>query len=581
MPKKQEQENKKIDVEMMRHSLSHVLAFAVQELYPKVKFGIGPAIDNGFYYDFDFGKTKISDDNLPKIEKKMKEIIKQGLEFKKKNIAKTEALKLFKDQEYKTELIKTKVTGKTVSTYQLGDFIDVCIGPHIASTRDLDIKSFKLDKLAGAYWLGDEKNKMLTRIYGLAFKTWKELNSFQEQREEAEKRDHRKLGARLDLFTFHDEGPGFPFWHNNGLILKEELINYWRTEHKKADYSEVSTPIMLKQDLWHTSKHMQTYKDNMYFSEIDKEKYAIKPMNCPGDLLLYKEKPHSYKELPMRVGELGLVHRHELSGTLHGLFRVRAFTQDDAHIFCTKEQVKDELKGVLNLTLKFYKAFGFKNFHMELSTRPEKYTGDLKMWSLAEKILEETLKEMKLPYQINPGDGAFYGPKIDSHLQDSIGRTWQCGNGQLEFAQPENFKLEYINEKGTTERPVMLHRTIYGSIERFMGILIEHYAGALPLWLSPIQAQVIPVGADHKEYAQKIAEELKDNNIRAEARLDDETVGKKIREGEIQKIPYLLVVGDKEIKAKTVAVRSHNEDLGTMPLNKFTDRAKMEIKNKN
>ncbi len=577
----------KIDAEMMRHSLSHVLALAVQELYPKVKFGIGPAIDNGFYYDFDFGKTKISDDDLPKIEKKMKQLIKQNLEFKKKNMAKPKAFKLFKDQKYKLELIKTKATGKTASVYELQreggppvTFVDVCKGPHITSTKDLDIKAFKLDKLAGAYWLGDEKNTMLTRIYGLAFETKEELNTFIKQREEAEKRDHRKLGARLDLFTFHDEGPGSPFWHNNGLILKEELINYWRTEHRKAGYSEVSTPIMLKEDLWYTSKHMQTYKDNMYFSVIDKERYAIKPMNCPGDLLLYKERPHSYKELPMRVGELGLVHRHELSGTLHGLFRVRAFTQDDAHIFCTQEQVKDELKNVLNLTLKFYKIFGFKDFHMELSTRPEKYTGDLKMWDLAEKILEDTLKEMKLPYQINPGDGAFYGPKIDSHLQDSIGRTWQCGTVQLDFAQPENFKLEYIDEKGGKQRPVMLHRTIYGSIERFMGILIEHYAGALPLWLSPIQAQIIPVGANHKKYAEKIAEELKANNIRAEARLDDETVGKKIREGEVQKIPYLIVVGDKEIKANNIAVRSHNKDLGVMTLNKFVNKAKMEIEKK-
>lgn len=573
-------------IETIRHSFSHILASAVQELYSKVKFGIGPAIENGFYYDFDFGKTKVSDDDLPKIEKKMRQLLKKNLKFASSKVSKAEAKKLFKTQPYKLELIKDLPT-KTASIYQTwGEggprptFVDLCKGPHIKTTAELNPKAFKLTKLAGAYWKGDEKNKMLTRIYGLAFENRKELNSFQKQLIEAEKRDHRKLGAKLDLFSFHDEAPGMVFWHDKGLILREELIRYWRQEHRKAGYEEVSTPTILKENLWHTSRHMQTYKENMYFSKIDDQLHIIKPMNCPGDLLIYKERPHSYKELPMRVGEMGLVHRHELSGTLHGLFRVRAFTQDDAHIFCTKKQVKEELKAVLNLTLKFYKAFGFKDFHMELSTRPKKYTGSLKMWDLAEKTLEEVLKEMELPYQINPGDGAFYGPKIDTHLRDSIGRTWQCGTLQLDFAQPENFQLEYIDEKGKKQRPVMLHRTIYGSLERFIGVLIEHYAGALPLWLSPIQVWVIPVGADHRKYAEQIASKLKESNIRVEAKTESETVGKKIREGKIQKIPYLLVVGDKEIKVKTVAVNSRNKGVEVIKLDSFIKQVKMEIINK-
>ncbi|MEK7482637.1 MAG: threonine--tRNA ligase, partial [Patescibacteria group bacterium] len=421
-----------------------------------------------------------------------------------------------------------------------------------------------------AYWKGDEKNTMLTRVYGLAFSNEKELQDYLHMMEEAEKRDHRKLGAKLDLFSFHEEAPGMAFWHDKGLFLRNKLIEYWRAEHKTAGYEEVSTPILLKEELWHTSRHMQTYKENMYFSEIDKGRQIIKPMNCPGGLLIYKERPRSYKELPMRVGELGLVHRHELAGTLHGLFRVRAFTQDDAHIYCRPEQVEDELKKVLKLSLKFYKAFGFRDFHMELSTRPEKYTGELKSWNLAEKILEKTLKAMKLPYKINSGDGAFYGPKIDTHLKDSIGRTWQCGTLQLDFAHPENFQLEYIDEKGKPQRPVMLHRTIYGSLERFIGILIEHYAGALPLWLSPIQCWVVPVGSKHSRYAKEIAKDLAKADIRVEAKTDAQTVGKKIREGEMQKVPYLLIVGDKELKAKSVSVRERGKgDIGKMKLGKF------------
>lgn len=552
------QEKDKIDT--IRHSLAHIMALAVQELYPKVKFGIGPAIENGFYYDFDL-PSPLSPDDLPKIEKRMKELIKKDLPFARQMIAHSEVKAIFKQQPYKLELIeelKKQVKPSDskmfqVSCFKFQDFIDLCKGPHIKSTKEINPNAFKLTKIAGAYWRGDEKNPMLTRIYGLAFETKQELENYLEQQEQAEKRDHRKLGQKLDLFSFHEQGPGFVFWHPKGLFLRNKLIEYWREEHQKAGYQEISTPFMLKQDLWQTSKHMQTYKENMYFSQIDKEKYVIKPMNCPGGLLIYKEKPHSYKELPMRVAELGLVHRHELAGVLHGLFRVRAFTQDDAHIYCTKEQIEDELKKVIKLTQKIYQKFGFKKWHLELSTRPKKYTGDLKMWSLAEKILEKVLRDLKLDYKINPGSGAFYGPKIDSHLQDAIGRTWQCGTVQLDFAQPENFKLEYIDQDNKKQRPVMIHRTIYGSLERFVGVLLEHYAGALPFWLSPEQIWILPISKKHKKYAKQIFENLK--NFRVKIIDSNETLGKKIREAELQKIPYMIIIGDKEVKNKTINVR--------------------------
>jgi len=549
MSKTQDKNNQ---LNKIRHSLAHVMALIVQELYPKVKFGIGPSIENGFYYDFD--NLKISDSDLKKIENKMRELIKSNLKFEKKIISKIEAKKLFKNQKYKLELIKDL---DKIIIYKLGNFIDLCAGPHIKSTKEICPNAFKLTKIAGAYWRGDEKNPMLTRIYGLAFETKKEFQDYLIQQEEAKKRDHRQLGQKLDLFSFHDQGPGFVFWHPKGLFLKDKLIEYWRQEHQKAGYQEISTPFMLKQDLWQTSKHMQTYKENMYFSEIDKEKYVIKPMNCPGGLLIYKEKPHSYKELPMRIAELGLVHRHELAGVLHGLFRVRAFVQDDAHIYCSQGQIEDELKKVIKLTQKIYQKFGFKKWHLELSTRPEKYTGDLKMWNLAEKILENVLKDLNMDYKINPGDGAFYGPKIDSHLEDAIGRTWQCGTVQLDFSQPENFKLEYIDEQGKKQRPVMIHRTIYGSLERFIGVLLEHYAGALPFWLSPEQIWIIPISQKHKKYASKILENLQD--FRTKIKDANETVSKKIRDGEMQKIPYLLIVGDKEIKNKTINIRERGK----------------------
>jgi len=571
-------------IEIKRHSLSHVLAQAVKKLYPKAKLGIGPAIDDGFYYDFD--NLKLSPEDLPKIQKEMKKIISRGEKFEKYEVTKAEATKVLKGEPYKLELIK-HLKGKKVCFYRnVGSkddetFSDMCAGPHVKSTKELGFDSFKLSRLAGAYWRGDEKNKMLTRIYGVAMESKTELSKYLEMLEEAEKRDHRKIGLQQDLFSFHHEGPGFPFWHDKGLIIWEELVKYWRGEHRKAGYEEVSTPIMLKQDLWQTSKHMQTYKENMYFSEVDKEKYAIKPMNCPGDLLIYKERPHSYREFPLRVGELGLVHRHEMAGVLHGLFRVRSFTQDDAHIFCTKEQVEEELKGVLKLTLQFYKAFGFKDFHMELSTRPEKYTGDIKMWDLAEKILEKVLRDMKLDYKINSGDGAFYGPKIDSHLRDAIGRTWQCGTLQLDFAQPENFRLEYIDKDGKKKRPVMLHRTIYGSLERFIGILIEHYAGALPVWLSPVQISIIPVGADHKKFSCELADEFLSENFRVEVDDVNETVGNKIRKAEKMRIPYMLVIGDKEIGSSDLHVRFRGEDkVRKMGKEKFVESVRKEIEEK-
>lgn len=620
-------------IEKIRHSLAHIMAAAVSQLYPGVKFGIGPAIANGFYYDFDFSnvilkavrpegsltnarnnsagrpaasreilrstqndKTKITPEDLPKIEEKMQRLIKQSLEFKKKEIPKKEAAALFKDQLYKLELVKElsptltlplDYKRKGITIYQSGNFIDLCAGPHIKSTKEINPKAFKLTKIAGAYWRGDEKNPMLTRIYGAAFETEKELKDYLRQVEEAGKRDHRKLGLKLDLFSFHDEAPGMAFWHPKGLFIYNQLIKYWRQEHKKAGYQEVATPILLKEYLWQTSGHMETYKENMYFSKIDEQKHVIKPMNCPGGLLLYKEKPHSYRELPLRVAELGLVHRHEMAGVLHGLFRVRSFTQDDAHIYCTKEQVESEIKEVIDLTLKIYKTFGFDQIHLELSTRPKKYVGALKMWNLAEKILEKVLKDLKLDFQINPGDGAFYGPKIDFHLADSIGRTWQCGTCQLDFAQPENFELEYIDRKGRPQRPVMIHRTIYGSLERFIGILIEHYEGALPLWLAPEQIWVMSIGKAHQKYAREIVKKISVGTGRrpvpTHVKLIDsnETIGKKIRESQIQKIPYVLVVGDKEIKSKTVAVRHLSRGgLGIMPVEKFLENVKIEINKK-
>lgn len=584
MPKKPILDNR---LDLIRHSLAHVMAAAVQKIYGQtVKFAIGPTIDNGFYYDIDFASPAVARKakagtvpiDLPKIEKEMQQLLMQKIDFIKETTDLATAKKLFKNDPYKLELIKdleqqgttkktkspspkipktSKVTkAPKITIYKTGSFTDLCRGPHVANTKELLSAGFKLTKLAGAYWRGDEKNKMLTRIYGVAFATKDELKAYLQQMAEAERRDHRKLGKELELFSFHDEGPGLAFWHDKGLTLRNELIKFWRAEHLAAGYTEVSTPIILNESLWQTSGHMKNYKENMYFTEIDAQRFAIKPMNCPGGLLLYKERPHSYRELPMRVAELGLVHRHERAGVLHGLFRVRSFTQDDAHIYCAPNQIVDELKGVVRLTQKIYQAFGFE-YHLEISTRPKKFIGDIKVWNKAEATLKKVLNELKLPYKINEGDGAFYGPKIDYHIKDSIGRTWQCGTLQLDFAQPQNFKLEYIDEKGHAKRPVMLHRTIYGSLERFIGILIEHYAGAFPFWLAPVQVAIIPVGEAHLEPCQTLKQTMIElyqdkaepgqSNVRITIDESAESVGYKIRQAAKQKIPYTIVIGDKEI----------------------------------
>ena len=570
----------KFDIEIIRHSLSHVLAAAVIDMFPEAKLGIGPAIENGFYYDFDLSRVAPGKEGLPRtlipedlplLEEKMRAIISKDEKFEKVDISSNEAIKQFNNtgQKYKTELIKDLDSEgeKSINIYKTGQFVDLCKGPHVESTADLKNIAFKLDKIAGAYWKGDEKNKMLQRIYGLAFETKEELEKYLTQIEEAEKRDHRKLGVELDLFSFHEEGPGFVFWHPKGMVLWNILLDWWRVEHSVANYVETKTPIILSRDLWEKSGHWDHYKDNMYFTKIDDRDFAVKPMNCPGGILLYKEKLHSYRELPIKAGEIGLVHRHELAGVLHGLMRCRAFHQDDAHIFCLPEQIEDEIIGVIDLTDKMYSRLGLK-YHLELSTRPEKGSiGSDEEWKKAEEALKSALEKKDVEYKINPGDGAFYGPKIDFHIEDAIGRTWQTGTIQLDFTMPERFNLEYIAEDGHKKRPVMIHRVIFGSVERFIGILLEHFAGAFPIWLAPVQTIVLPISDKHNIYANKIIKELKNQNIRAEVDDRTESVGKKIREAEMQKIPYMLVVGDKEIAAKKVAVRKYGKgDKGQMEL---------------
>ena len=559
------------------------MAAAVLEIFPKSQLGVGPSIEDGFYHDFDLSKT-ISPEDLPKIEKKMREMIKEDIPFKKTTQSIDQALKeaQSKKLEYRTKLIQDlkKEGEKEVSFYQTGDFINLCKGPHIKSTKEINLKAFKLTKLAGAYWKGDEKNKMLTRIYGIAFETEKELKEYLIQQEEAEKRNHVKLGQKLDLFSMHEEGPGFPFFHPKGIIIWNEIMKYWKEEHDQEGYGEITTPIILNKKLWEQSGHWDHYKENMYFTKIDKNDYAVKPMNCPGGILVYKSRPHSYREMPIKIAEVGLVHRHELSGTLNGLFRVRAFKQDDAHIYCLKNQIKDEVIKVIKLIDRLYKTYGLK-YHMELSTRPKKSIGTTKMWQEAEKSLEDALKSIKADYKLNPGDGAFYGPKIDFHIKDAINRTWQCGTIQLDFAMPEKFKLEYISQKGEKDRPVMIHRTAYGGVERFLGILIEHYAGAFPTWLSPVQAQIIPISQKFNKYAEEVKKQLREEKIRIELNDSDETLGKKIREGQLQKIPYLLIVGEKEEKAQSVAVRDREKgDLGLVKIDQFIEKIKKEIEEK-
>lgn len=570
------------DIGTIRHSLSHLMTMAVQEIYPKVGLGVGPAIENGFYQDYDLPEA-ITPDLLPKLEKRMRELIKENIAFKQHDVDYKDAYKFYKNDPYKTWFIdELKTNGeKKVSFYKSGWFDNLCGGPHVSNTSELKNVGFKLTSIAGAYFRGSEKNKMLTRIYGVAFTTQKELDEYLRMKEEAEKRDHRRLGQTMDLFSFDDAGPGFPFWHSKGMILRENLLAYWRSEHRKASYEEVSTPMILREDLWHKSGHWDNYKESMYFTEVDKASYAIKPMNCPGGTLIYKKSIHSYRDLPLRVAELGLVHRHELSGVLHGLLRVRAFVQDDAHIYCTKDQAEKEITGIIKLIQGMYKTLGFKEYHMELSTRPEKSIGTDEMWQTAEGILKKIDRDLKLNSKINPGDGAFYGPKFDFHIKDSIGRTWQCGTIQLDFSMPERFNLEYVDQTGAKKHPIMIHRTVFGSLERFIGVLLEHYAGALPVWLAPVQVNVITVGASANKYASSIRDLLVDAGIRVELANHNETVGKKIRDAELQKIPYMIVIGDKEVKSKSVAVRTlHDRKINTVKIDKFLKVLLKEIKEK-
>jgi threonyl-tRNA synthetase len=564
--------------EIYYHSTSHIMAQAVKELFPQAKLAIGPAIKDGFYYDFDLDRPFTPEDMVV-IEKKMEEIIDRNLPLKRIEVSKEEANKLFKEkkEDYKLELIKD-LQDDIVTLYQQGDYIDLCRGPHIASTGK--VKVFKLLSIAGAYWRGNEKNKMLQRIYGISFNKKSELDNYLRLIEEAKKRDHRKLGKELELFSMHDEGVGFPFFHPKGMVLRNILENYWKDEHYQSGYTEVKTPIILNKSLWMKSGHWDHYKENMYFTKIDEEDYAIKPMNCPGGILIYKCTLHSYRDLPLRMGELGLVHRHELSGVLHGLFRVRCFTQDDAHIFMTPEQIKDEIKGVIDLTDRIYKTFGF-SYHVELSTKPENAMGSDEIWEMATNSLEEALIDKKINYVVNEGNGAFYGPKIDFHLKDCIGRSWQCGTIQLDFIMPEKFDLFFINKEGNKEKPVMLHRTILGSMERFIGILIENFAGAFPLWLAPVQVKLLPIADRHIKYGKDIIKKLTKYNIRVELDEVNDKIGAKIRKTEVEKIPYMLIFGDKELEEGLVSVRKRGKgDLGRIKIAKFVENVLKEIKDK-
>ena len=561
-------EEAKDELRAIRHTASHVLAQAVKRLYPETKLAIGPAIDDGFYYDFD-REGGFTPDDLEKLEAEMKKIVKENLALKPFVLPRDEAIKFMqeKGEPYKVELIEDLPEGETISFYQQGDFVDLCAGPHILYTKG--IKAFKLTSIAGAYWRGSEKNKMLTRIYGTAFAKKEDLEAYLTMMEEAKKRDHRKLGKELGLFMFAEEGPGFPFFLPKGMTLKNTLIDYWREIHLREGYQEVSTPVILSRKLWETSGHWDHYKENMYTTVIDDEDYAIKPMNCPGGMLVYKSQPRSYRDLPLRVGELGLVHRHEKSGQLHGLMRVRCFTQDDAHIFMTQDQITDEIKGVTRLINEVYSQFAFDYF-VELSTRPEDSMGSDEDWEMATNGLRNALDEMGLKYIVNEGDGAFYGPKIDFHLRDSIGRTWQCGTIQLDFQLPQRFEAEYVAEDGTKKRPIMIHRVCFGSIERFIGILIEHFAGKFPVWLAPVQVKVIPVSEKSMEYAQGVYDQLKAAGIRTELDRKDEKVGYKIRQAQLEKVPFMLVLGEKEAAEGKITVRSRDKgDLGVADLSTF------------
>ena len=562
-----------------RHTAAHIMAQAVKRLFPEVALAIGPDIKDGFYYDID-NPTPIVESDLERIEGEMKKILKEALPITHFTKPKAEAIAYFKGEKepYKVELIEDLPPDAIISFYQQGEFVDLCAGPHLMNTKG--VKAFKLTSLAGAYWRGDEKNKMLQRIYGTAFPKKAELEEYLHRVEEAKKRDHRKLGKELGLFIMRDEGPGFPFFLPKGMELKNELLNYWREVHKKHGYVEVETPVMLSRNLWETSGHWDLYRENMYTSSIDEQEFAIKPMNCPGSILCYQSEPRSYRDLPLRMGELGLVHRHEKSGALHGLMRVRRFTQDDAHLYITKEQIKEEIKGIVDLIDEVYSLFGF-TYKVELSTRPEKSMGSIEDWNQAEAALKEALEEMELPYILNEGDGAFYGPKIDFHLEDSIGRTWQCGTIQLDFQLPERFEIEYTGADGEKHRPIMIHRVVFGSIERFIGILIEHYAGAFPLWLAPVQVKVLPISDKYLDYANVVKKRLFEAGVRVELDSRAEKIGFKIREAQLEKIPYMLIVGEKEEADQLVAVRSRSEgDLGQVPLEEFTIKVGKEIDEK-
>ena len=564
----------------LRHTASHVMAQAVKRLYPNTKLAIGPSIADGFYYDMEF-EAPLTSDDFGKIEAEMKKIIKEDLKIERFTKSREDAIAFMKEkgEPYKVELIEDLPEGEEISFYSQGEFVDLCAGPHLMSTKGVG-KAFKIMSLAGAYWRGDEHNKMLTRLYATAFGKKEELEAYITMMEEAKKRDHRKLGKELGLFMMHEAGPGFPFFLPKGMVLKNTLLDYWRQIHKKAGYVEVSTPIILNRSLWETSGHWDHYKNNMYTTVIDGEDYAIKPMNCPGGVLVYASEPRSYRDLPLRVGELGLVHRHEKSGQLHGLMRVRCFTQDDAHIFMTPDQIKDEIKGVVALINEVYSLFGFE-YHVELSTRPEDSMGSDEDWEMATEGLRSALDEIGLPYVVNEGDGAFYGPKIDFHLVDCIGRTWQCGTIQLDFQLPQRFELEYIGADGEKHRPIMIHRVVFGSIERFIGILIEHFAGAFPTWLAPVQVKVLPISEKYMDYAENVKKKLDEAGIRVELDTRSEKIGYKIREAQQAKIPYMLVVGQKEEEDGTVAVRSRAAgDEGTKSLDAFIADIQKEIEAK-
>ena len=561
----------------LRHTASHVMAQAIQHLFPGVKFAIGPAIDDGFYYDLDSDHV-FSQEDFAAIEKEMSKIAKENIPLVKKVLPRDEALQYFKDkgQDYKVMLIEDLPEEETISLYEQGDFTDLCAGPHLKSTGK--VKTFKLMTVAGAYWRGDSKNKMLQRIYATAFFSKEDLDHYLFVRAEAEKRDHRKLGKQLDLFSFHEEGPGFPFFHPKGMILRNKLMDYERELFKEFGYVEIMTPVILSKKLWLQSGHWDHYKENMYFTQIDDEDYAIKPMNCPGGILFFKTQQRSYRDLPMRVGEFGLVHRHELRGALHGLFRVRCFTQDDAHIFMTQEQMKDEVIKCMAMYQKMYGVFGLE-YHVELSTRPENSMGSDELWEISTNALREAIETAGVPYQINEGDGAFYGPKLDFHVQDSLGRTWQCGTIQMDMQLPERFDVNYIGEDGEKHRAVMLHRAGYGSLERFIGILIEHYAGAFPTWIAPVQAKIIPVTDKNLEYAKSVAAAMSESDIRVEVEEANETLGYKIRKAQMEKVPYMIIVGDQEMKGHTISVRSRkNGDLGSQSLPMFVANLIREIK---